>query len=60
MHERRLELSMARRSGPGQTPSVCHQALTSFISPRLLFAYIKAAGLTQVRPAMLLEECIFA
>lgn len=42
MHERRLELSMARLSGPGQTPSVCHKQLTSFISPCLLFTYIKA------------------
>lgn len=43
MHERRLELSMARLSGPGRTPSVCHKQLPSFISPRLLFTYIKAA-----------------
>lgn len=43
MHERRLELSMARLSGPGRTPSACHKQLTCFISPRLLFTYIKAA-----------------
>lgn len=43
MHERRLQLSMARLSGPGQTPSVCHKQLTCFISPCLLLSYIKAA-----------------